>query len=375
MAQSYTKDPYNSAHVVDTDMGEINDNFEALRSSFSGATSPANPIAGMWWHDTTSHILKQRNEANSAWLSVWDLANNKPVIDNLSDEITGAMISSAIKDAAAGTASLRTLGTAATQACAGNDSRLSDTRTPADSSVSQAKLKTSVGSVYLSGDRGSSPYTSNLTLPGGEYGFYPQLKTIQGDLVAPDMSATIASVITSASYVTNLYLTLVAGANYPHTDYAYAQQRYVTSSGEVFWIFMLRDRSTGHVIAAWQSPDHPCFGNGGKPLVAPHPFGSYDPAKHEIIVINPSEEDVFDMQDACIMPEDKPDRDILEVIMDDYEIDESSSPAWPKKEVTVGLPKGTDWKRMPEGSTVTPIKKVIPKPDGVIVRGLKRRKR
>ncbi len=43
-------------------------------------------------------------------------------------------------DAAAGTPSLRTLGTGANQAAAGNDSRLSDSRTPLGRSVSTAKL-------------------------------------------------------------------------------------------------------------------------------------------------------------------------------------------------------------------------------------------
>lgn len=43
-------------------------------------------------------------------------------------------------DAAAGTASRRTLGTGATQAAAGNDARLSDTRTPTDATVTEAKL-------------------------------------------------------------------------------------------------------------------------------------------------------------------------------------------------------------------------------------------
>lgn len=44
-------------------------------------------------------------------------------------------------DAAAGTASMRTLGTGATQAAAGNDSRLTDARTPLDNSVSTAKIQ------------------------------------------------------------------------------------------------------------------------------------------------------------------------------------------------------------------------------------------
>lgn len=47
-----------------------------------------------------------------------------------SGTITGLNIASSIKDAAAATASLRTLGTGSAQACAGNDSRLSDSRTP-----------------------------------------------------------------------------------------------------------------------------------------------------------------------------------------------------------------------------------------------------
>lgn len=44
-------------------------------------------------------------------------------------------------DAAAGTASRRTLGTSGTQAAAGDDSRLSDTRVPTDDSVSTVKIQ------------------------------------------------------------------------------------------------------------------------------------------------------------------------------------------------------------------------------------------
>ncbi len=47
--------------------------------------------------------------------------------------ITGTEIASAIKDPVAGTAGLRTLGTTSVQACAGNDSRLSDSRAPSGS--------------------------------------------------------------------------------------------------------------------------------------------------------------------------------------------------------------------------------------------------
>jgi hypothetical protein len=44
--------------------------------------------------------------------------------------VTDTQVAAANKDGAAGTASMRTLGTGASQACAGNDARLSDARTP-----------------------------------------------------------------------------------------------------------------------------------------------------------------------------------------------------------------------------------------------------
>jgi len=120
MSQTYTADVFGAAHVAQTDLQNMEDNFAALKSAFSGAGAPSNTVAGMWWVDTTAHILKHRDEANGAWLNVWDLANNKPVLTN----VVSADFAAAMKDAAAATASLRTIGTTATAACAGNDARL-----------------------------------------------------------------------------------------------------------------------------------------------------------------------------------------------------------------------------------------------------------
>ncbi len=61
-----------------------------------GPSVPTSPFAGMLWFDTGNHLLGVRNEANNAWLSIWDIANNKPVITNLVDEITGLMIAPAV---------------------------------------------------------------------------------------------------------------------------------------------------------------------------------------------------------------------------------------------------------------------------------------
>jgi len=396
MAQTYTDNCFAPGNVGQTDLGHMEENFAALKSSFSGTTTPSNTVAGMLWLDTTANILKLRNEANNAWLSVWDIANNKPVITNLSAEITLAMMAAACRDAAAGTASLRTLSTTATTACAGNDSRLSNTRTPTDLSVTegklgaaavtegklgaaavaQAKLKTSQASVNITRTASSGNplgISENLTLPGGEYGFHPQFKQVLSGYATKTMTAYFVygdiSAISGTTYLARVYLAQTG----TETGYSsatlttYAQQRYVTSSGEVFWIFILRDKLT-------QAPDHPCFGNGGKPLLVPHPFSGFNPDTQEIVVINPSDEDVFNMEDACIVEDEtKPDRDMLEVIMEDYEIDEDLQTPWPKKEITVGLPRGLDWKRN-TGETVIPVKKKIPKMDYITTRKLWKRK-
>lgn len=357
MSQDYSDDVFGTTQQVQANMQQIEDNFAALKSAFSGAAAPSDPVEGMWWLDTTTHLLKMRNEANSAWLSVWDMANNKPVVANLSNEITGAMIAASAKDPAAGTAGLRTLGTGASQACAGNDARLSDTRTPGDASVSQAKLKTSTGSVAAVD--GSGHYNP----AGGEYAFYPKFSVAAGDIHAWTANAQFINGMSSTgnlSAAAYVFLSIVSagGSGYG----LYCVTTYVTSSGEVFWIQLLRDRRSAALVGAYASPDHPCMGHGGKPLVMPHPFGDFDSSKHEIIVVNPNESELRELADKAVSTaEDRPDRSILQVILEEYEIDEKGgSPDWPKKPVTVGLPPGVDWKRMPEGSLLTPIKKVIP---------------
>jgi hypothetical protein len=88
-----------------------------LNKSFILQTSPASTL-GNW---------KELLTPTDAVLSV--------------DGLTGAV--SLPTDAAAGTGSKRTLGTSATSAAAGNDARLSDTRTPTDASVTPAKFAAS----------------------------------------------------------------------------------------------------------------------------------------------------------------------------------------------------------------------------------------
>ncbi len=62
-----------------------------------------------------------------------DLTGTYPAPTIAALAVTDAKVAAANKDGVAGTASMRTLGTGATQACAGNDSRLGDSRAPSGS--------------------------------------------------------------------------------------------------------------------------------------------------------------------------------------------------------------------------------------------------
>lgn len=84
MSQEFYDDVYASGHVGQTDLQNMEKNFAALKTCFSGTSQPGNLEPGMWWYDTSNHLLKIRNEANSGWLDVWDLANNKaPIADTV----------------------------------------------------------------------------------------------------------------------------------------------------------------------------------------------------------------------------------------------------------------------------------------------------
>lgn len=138
---------------------------------------------------------------------------------------------------------------------------------------------------------GSSQNAGHRTLPGGEYGFYPQIK-----------------VASQGSLETDRY------------GWIYAKQRYVTASGRDHWIFLLVDKKTKEIVGGYEAPDHPCANQGRAiPEDIPHPFGSYDPEKYEVILVDNKilEE---------IRPKVTPDRGILEIISEEYIVGDVSRP-------------------------------------------------
>ncbi len=54
---------------------DINGQLAAIVTNNSGATEPTTTYAYQWWADTTTGLLKIRNAANSAWVTVGTLAS------------------------------------------------------------------------------------------------------------------------------------------------------------------------------------------------------------------------------------------------------------------------------------------------------------
>jgi len=249
MSQDFTDDCFDASHVVATDQAIVENNFAALKSSFSGANDPANPVAGLIRLNTTTHRLGVRNEANGAYLEIWDMVNNKPIIANLSNEITDAMIAAALKDPAAGTPGLRTLGTGAAAACAGNDARLSDTRTPADSSITAAKFPApTAGDYYLIS---CSPwYTS-----AGSYQLYAQfycpkagaIRTRVGIKAGGAELYVYARVYKNGSAVGT-------ERNSSSGNYSYYNEDFNISAGDLIQLYMYGTGGYGYMIIGIGNP-------------------------------------------------------------------------------------------------------------------------
>lgn len=149
--------------------------------------------------------------------------------------------------------------------------------------VGQTQLKTAQGSI--SQTTSGSSVSQVLTLPGGEYGFYPTIQNNQH----PGENSTVWSESGSASAGTFVrMITAYSGSN--STGICY--QRYVQSSppykiGDIGWghfLFVLQNRITGDIVASYEADDPPWAYNGpshhGKDTVeritsCPHPFVDY----------------------------------------------------------------------------------------------------
>lgn len=250
-----------------------------------------------------------------------------------------------------------------------------------DLNVTEAKLANALfGTSKLKTSQQAQSYDITMdakykfTLTGGEYCFFPTMAAESSEGEA-DTHYTL-----TATHAVNV---CIQNANPFHDRFGYITHRYVTSSGEIAWLFFLRNKTTKRIIGTSIAPDHPCYGNGGDPIKTAHPFSEFDDTKHEIVVVNPSMEELSEMELETVGEDDlASDRDILKVIEDNYEIDETAKAEWPDIPVTVGLPKFVrkdnkkilaDYRFMPAGTEVKPVRKTIPQPSYVKIKKLKKK--
>ena len=52
---------------------DLNNGLSAIVTQNSGATEPATTYAFMRWADTTAGVMKMRNSANNAWITLYQL--------------------------------------------------------------------------------------------------------------------------------------------------------------------------------------------------------------------------------------------------------------------------------------------------------------
>jgi hypothetical protein len=72
---------------------DLNNALAAIVSQNSGATQPSTTYAYEWWADTTTGLLKIRNAANNAWITVGTLASaNLGLLSLAGGTLTGALL-------------------------------------------------------------------------------------------------------------------------------------------------------------------------------------------------------------------------------------------------------------------------------------------
>jgi len=195
-------------------------------------------------------------------------------------------------------------------------------------------------------------YVFVLSSPG-EYGFFPQTKWESGVGTKNVTYGGGAANSGGTSYTSEILMGHTSGSD----KYGYVQTRYVTSSGNIGWLFILKEKGKKRIRGSYFCFDHPSWGRGGDPEQWPHPWKNlYDPQKHEIYCVTMNREDVR------IISYQNVNKSFLELINEQYEICEENQSQWPDHEIPVYAIKN-----------IGHIKKVVKKPAYIKMAGLKKR--
>ena len=159
-----------------------------------------------------------------------------------------------------------------------------------------------------------------FTLTGGGYCFLPHHKSSVGNPAEIKLYTGTLSTSYAGPFVNIKNTHSVVNATF------YCRHTYITSSGEIFWLFLLVDKATDEIIGMSACPDHPSFGHKIEPDELPHPFLNYDEGKHQIMLANPDFELVEKVR------KDSPDC-LLDGFINLCELKDGGR--WPDKEVSL----------------------------------------
>lgn len=98
MSQTWTDDVFSKSHGYDTDLGNMEHNFAALKSLFSGTSQPASMAACHPWFDTTKKVLKVRDSTNAAWVGLMHGDSSQKVWIYRNSAMDGWAIDSSVED-------------------------------------------------------------------------------------------------------------------------------------------------------------------------------------------------------------------------------------------------------------------------------------
>lgn len=79
-------------YVIDDQAGlsflnDLNANLAAIVTNNSGASEPTETYPFQWWADSTSDILKMRNEADTAWINILNTATGQVIASTFNDDV------------------------------------------------------------------------------------------------------------------------------------------------------------------------------------------------------------------------------------------------------------------------------------------------
>jgi hypothetical protein len=225
----------------------------------------------------------------------------------------------------------------------------------ANSIDSDAYINGSIDTAHLNTTTQVDTHTGNtstqtVNLTGATYCFLPRIKSSNGAQTLTLNYGYGSATAPGTSNVTPVQYAIVVGTGYTAT----LTSRYITGSGPVFWAYGLLNKDM-EAVTRWNvAIDHPSYGNGCDPGDLPHPFGDYDKENFQLLVSNPSAEQLEEYKKIAF----KDGISLNEFIVSRCEFDFSRSEEWTKEHVTVGtFPDPHD---VPIGSEIQRLKKPVP---------------